>query len=410
MAGYSVTFSVVDEATAQIEAINRKIRQMREPFERMQKSMTQFIDVSGLKKVAESFGEIGRYAGVALESMARLVPAMGAITGAASLAGMATLVKTWGDLGTIAEETGTRIGSSAKDVYDMQQATLRAGGNADDMTDALKGLNQQLYLNKIGSTEASVWLQRMHIDQHNANGTWKSTAEILPQIFDGLNNLKDPAERLAAGTALGSRNLVLLAEQFARTGRSLADYYAEAKRLDPTLDPEKLEKYREAVGGLSAAFRDLVLTVGGELAPILTPALKSFGEWIRDSMPGIIQAVKELAAAFGYLNTNLAPLIGLPAAANQFGLGLALKPGEKPFSFTDLWKDPVGYAKQRTGFGPGGNLDPLSVIEQAELGGRNLAPGTCDHTRRRADVGLRPLSIPRTDMARDRTKTRDRSK
>ena len=62
MAGYSVTFEVVDNATKQIEAINRRITQMRAPVERLERSVRRFVDVSGLKKVAEGFEWIGRAA------------------------------------------------------------------------------------------------------------------------------------------------------------------------------------------------------------------------------------------------------------------------------------------------------------------------------------------------------------
>jgi hypothetical protein len=39
MPGYSVTFSVIDQATAQIDQINRRIRAMREPMERQARAI-----------------------------------------------------------------------------------------------------------------------------------------------------------------------------------------------------------------------------------------------------------------------------------------------------------------------------------------------------------------------------------
>ena len=49
MAGYSVTFEVVDHATKHIEAINKRLAQMRAPMERMSKQVQEFVDVSGLE-------------------------------------------------------------------------------------------------------------------------------------------------------------------------------------------------------------------------------------------------------------------------------------------------------------------------------------------------------------------------
>ncbi len=98
----------------QIEAINRRIRQMRAPMERQAKAMQQFVDLSGLKKVADSFSAIGREAAACFSSMARLVPVMGAITGAASIAGLTNLVKGWEDLGQALTLNSTRIGTTRR--------------------------------------------------------------------------------------------------------------------------------------------------------------------------------------------------------------------------------------------------------------------------------------------------------
>ena len=95
MAGYSVTFSIVDLATRQIDSITKKIQQMRAPLERQARTVQKFADASGLKKMAEGFGEVGDRGAEAFESVSRLVPAIGALTGAASIAGMTEFVRTW---------------------------------------------------------------------------------------------------------------------------------------------------------------------------------------------------------------------------------------------------------------------------------------------------------------------------
>jgi hypothetical protein len=42
MPGCSVTYAVVNQATAQIDAVNRRIVQMRAPLERQAKSLQKF--------------------------------------------------------------------------------------------------------------------------------------------------------------------------------------------------------------------------------------------------------------------------------------------------------------------------------------------------------------------------------
>ena len=54
--------------------------------------------------------------------MVRLVPVMGASTGAASLAGLANLVKGWDDLGQQLAENSTRIGTTSQNLEQLQNA------------------------------------------------------------------------------------------------------------------------------------------------------------------------------------------------------------------------------------------------------------------------------------------------
>ncbi len=97
VAGYSVTFSVVDNAidpaTKQIDVINRRIAQTRAPLERLSKTVARFVDVSGLRTIANGFGMIARTALSAAKAIFSIIPGLGAITSAATIAGMVALVK-----------------------------------------------------------------------------------------------------------------------------------------------------------------------------------------------------------------------------------------------------------------------------------------------------------------------------
>ena len=92
MAGYAVTYSVVDNATKNIDAINKRMAALRAPMERMSKSVSRFVDVSGLRKVAQGFDWIWKSAANVLRTLTQIVPAMAGITGAATIAGLFKLV------------------------------------------------------------------------------------------------------------------------------------------------------------------------------------------------------------------------------------------------------------------------------------------------------------------------------
>jgi hypothetical protein len=185
MAGYSVTYTVVDNATKQIDAINRRIAQMRAPMERMSRQVSRFVDVSGLRKVATGFEWIGKAAGTVLRTLTAIVPVMGAIVGGASIAGMMKLVSTYADWSHELVAAADNIGTTTQKLQQFEDATRLAGGNASDMRDGLKGLHDALAAFNIGGSNAAVtgqWANKLGINLKDANGQIRTAADLMPEL------------------------------------------------------------------------------------------------------------------------------------------------------------------------------------------------------------------------------------
>src|SRR3954465_10912835 len=142
MPGYSVTYTVVDNATKQIDAINRRIQQLRAPMDKLAKSSKEFIDVSGLGKIADGFKGIASAAGNVVSSLTRIVPILGTIAGAASIAGMAKLVSQFTEWGATLRRDSDSLNITSQRLQSFQNAARLAGGSADDMTESLKDLQK----------------------------------------------------------------------------------------------------------------------------------------------------------------------------------------------------------------------------------------------------------------------------
>ena len=85
---------------------------MRAPMDRMSRSVSRFVDVSGLRKVAQGFDWIGKAAGSVLRTLTAIIPVMGAITGAASIAGLVKLVQGYSSWAHTLVATADNIGIS----------------------------------------------------------------------------------------------------------------------------------------------------------------------------------------------------------------------------------------------------------------------------------------------------------
>jgi Phage tail lysozyme len=301
MAGYSVTYSVVDNATKQIDAINKRITQMRAPMDRMSRSISRFVDVSGLRKVAEGFGWIGRAAATAFRAMIAIVPVLGAITSAATIAGIAKLVSSFSAWGRQLTINADQIGISTQQLQQFEDATRLAGGNTDDMTESLKGLHDATVRAFEGQDpQALAYFNQLGISLRDANGHMRTTADLMPEVMQKLQDIKDPTDRARIATALLGGAGMKLVETFRVSRQSLGEWMTDASKFTE-LTQQQLQgmiAFEQAQGRLGVAFDHLGQQVSAVLAKNFTPLFNHLSEFVTTHQPQIIAAVDQLSARF----------------------------------------------------------------------------------------------------------------
>lgn len=290
MAGYSVTFSVVDEATAKINQINQRIRQMREPIERQARAVQQLINVTGLSRVAAGFTAIGRSAMNAYASLSLIIPAMGALTGAATIAGMARLVRGFADWAVALRTDADRIGTTAQQLEVMQRATVLAGGSADDLTESLKGVTEiAANVFKGLDPQALAWFNRLNINLRDAQGHLRQSTDLLPELAIKIAAIENPADRATAAIATGGQKLADYVEDLRRaqrTGETLAQTYdrlttaAKARGAITDQEIQNAQRFTESVNNLSDAFANLAHSIGA----VSGGPLSKFFNWWADNL------------------------------------------------------------------------------------------------------------------------------
>lgn len=301
MAGYSVTFTVVDQATKQIDAINRRMQAMRAPMERLSKQVSRFVDVSGLSSIAKGFTSIGRAALGVLRTLTEILPVMGTLTGAASIAGMAKLVGTYADWSQTLAKTADTMGMTTQQVQQFEDAARLAGGRASDMDDALKSLYQaqgNFIIGKGG--DATLWANKLGINFKDAAGNARSLADLMPEVEAKIAAMKDPFDRAAAATALlGERGKDLI-ETFRISHQSFAQWMTDASRYTELSDKQKdqLQAFSEAQGRIATSFDHLGQQISATLAKNFTPLLNTLADFVDKHQPEIIAAVDHISDEF----------------------------------------------------------------------------------------------------------------
>jgi uncharacterized protein (DUF697 family) len=320
MAGYSVTYTVVDNATKQIDAINRRIAQTRAPLDRLSRQMSRFIDVSGLRKVATGFEWIGKAASSVLRTLTSIIPVMGTIVGAASIAGMAKLVSSYADWSRELVRAADNIGTTTQKLQQFQDATRLAGGNASDMTESLKGLHDKLADFNIGGANAAAtgqWANKLKINLKDANGVIRSSTDLLPELIRKINELPDPADRAAAANALLGSSGEKLIQTFRQSSKSFDAWADDVKRYKDLTDDQKssLQRFAEAQGRIGVAFDRLGQQIAPVIAKHLGPLLEKFAIFVEQNTPAILAAVDQLSERF-------AKWLADPETAKAFTAGI----------------------------------------------------------------------------------------
>ena len=281
MAGFSVTYTVIDQATRQIDAINKRITAMRAPMERMSRSVSRFVDVSGLRKVAQGFEWIGKTAATVFRTLSQIVPVMGAITGAASIAGMVKLVNSYADWSHQLVQNADDIGITTQQLQQFQDATRLAGGNASDMTSSLQALHTNLAEFAVGRgnfAEIGQMAGSLGVHLRDVNGQIRNAADLMPELIQKIAALPDPMNRSRAATALLGAEGNKLVETFRQSHQGFLAAFADAGRHTELTDEQKrsLQLFTEAQGRAGVAFDHLGQQISAVIARDFGPLLTSW--------------------------------------------------------------------------------------------------------------------------------------
>jgi hypothetical protein len=303
---FSVTISAVDDASARIDAINRRIAAMRAPVDRVSKSLAKFGDTTGITALGRGMRGVAEQSLQAFENVTRLAGPLGAITGAASIAGMVRLTSEWAKFGSQLGFSAQRAGMSAGQLATLQGAARLAGSSAESLSSGLTTMNDKLALAARGfAPDATVAINALHLSTRNANGSLKTGAQVLPEFADKIAALHNPTEQAFYATALlggagedllkvlrgGSAALAENARQANRYGAMTDDQAAAARRL-----ARSETAVAEAVEGLGNK-------ISTKLEPYLTPMLNHMATWIADNPRAAASIVGVGTAAVGLVGT-----------------------------------------------------------------------------------------------------------
>ncbi|NOG69815.1 phage tail tip lysozyme [Roseicella sp. DB1501] len=285
--GFVVRITAQDNASRQIDLINRRLAAMRAPVERLQRSLATFYNLSGLNGLAQGFQRLGGYIASTVGALSRFSPALGAILGAGTLAGMARLVTRFSDFGTELGNTSERLGTSAETLHGFQNAARLAGSDAGSLTAGMETLGETMQDALAGRNPAALRMfNALGIGIRKSAFEARGGAEAFSEVADKVAKLNgNPViQAQFARTLFGGAADTLL--PFLRQGKAgIEELRKEAERygLLTAQNTKVADEFRRSQTRVAMAFEGLGNAISNSVAPVLAPLLNQFADLVAEN-------------------------------------------------------------------------------------------------------------------------------
>lgn len=315
--GFAISITAVDKTAGALDGINKRLAKLSAPAERFSKALSKFGDVSGINRVSEGFGSLGRTAHDAFMSIDRVSGPLAAITGAASIAGIVALTQRWAELGSTIGRTGFKLALPVEKLSAVQGAGRRFGATTEQVTQSLSGLRETLYGAAWGRDPAALQaLRALHIDP-GTPGHITDTMKALDEVADRVAGEKDVHTKLRIMGSVGlDQSLLPLMN---KGSKGIHEEMQRQADLGGTVTQQMTDdaiKTKQSFDDLGTAISGVANRLGDDLGKRVDGYAESAAKWIG--------ANRDTADSIAKISTAIAGIVALKPLAvvlRLLGLG-----------------------------------------------------------------------------------------
>lgn len=299
---YSLSIRAVDQTAAGFRSVNKKLHALTAPMKALNKEMTAFSRLSGMSSIGTGLERIAGSARTAVGFLGQMSPAIAAITGAGSIAGILKLTQSWYQHSVQLNNTAKSLRMNARDLAAWQGTARLAGSSAEAMTSGLMHLGTTMQDAVAGrAPDAMRMFQSLGIDIKGVGLTAKSVTEIMPQLVEKIASIKDPfVQATLAQQAFGGSAHELM--PFLRQGpKAIADLRRETEKYNVinAKGVEAADRIRIGFTKLQMAGESMGYAIAEKMAPGLERILGWTNKWILANRDLIATKIGEYAERFG---------------------------------------------------------------------------------------------------------------
>lgn len=206
----------------------------------------------GLTKVQAKVSDVGK--------------TMAGLAGGLSVAGFAAWIKGAVDAADEINKVAQKTGLAVKEVAGLQLAWRQAGGSAEQFVPIMAKLG-------VAISNGNKALDAMGVSSKNADGSLKSTRQVLGEVSEKFAGYENGARKTALAVGLlgeeGAKALPFLNQG----ARALEEFDETARRLGLTLDEEttaRAEQFNDTLDLIGQSSQGVARQVAAQLLPTLT--------------------------------------------------------------------------------------------------------------------------------------------
>lgn len=283
--------SIIDRATAPLRQIAQQLHMVGHAaheageetehlhHEEMWEGLHENVELLG-----EHFGELRASIGETNESMAELLPMLGAFGEAAAVVGLVEMVHKVADTRSQLIATAAAIGITAEQLETFNYIATMANVPIDTMHAALGKLQNTVGGALTGKGKLAIAMfQHMHVALRDSHGAARSLGDIVPEVSEALNNTRSPAMAVFAATTLFGKAGREMLPMLRQSKEALHELGEQAERINfhfKEEDDSNLVKFRQSWEQLSGAVEGFESEVGSALAPVFGKILDGLREWV----------------------------------------------------------------------------------------------------------------------------------
>ncbi|CAG9194293.1 Putative membrane protein, phage K related protein [Paraburkholderia caribensis] len=277
--------TAVDRATSTVRKVKGSIASTFAPVTALGKSLASLSRETGLSRLVRGLTSATRAAGGLLAKITMIATPLGLLGGLGSIAGLASIVTSWGRAGQEIDRTSTLLGINTQQLQQYRGVARLAGLSTDSMDASLQALGdtmQGAVNGRAPETLAlmSAWQIGLHRTADGAVDVSRAMLDVSRAIRSNLSAGGNIQSARQIAQAFGVESLLPL---LIKGPSAIQDLVRQFDNLHATMDPSAIrqaEEYAQNIAKLELSVVSLKDALGNALIPVLQPAIELMSQWL----------------------------------------------------------------------------------------------------------------------------------